>query len=209
MEEQTEQIEEPTTIDSTAETTPQVETPVERTFSQTEVNALLAREAGKLKRKLKKTNQQAKVEAQPPAEETATMQALSKILDRIEHLETSSAQKSKEESFNLLVGRSGIDESVRGLLFNAYDPAHPEATSAMLEKLAPLSVSQGTGYESPGAPSQSKETIRGVNPMTWSKDDVDVLRQEGRFIDSLEKWRSTLPGGGGNLFANRNNKRKK
>jgi hypothetical protein len=190
-----------------------VEAPVERTFSQTEVNALLAREAGKLKRKLKKTNQQANVEpqpmAQPSGEETATMQALNKILGRLENLETDNAQKSKEESFNLLVGRSDVDESVRGLLFNAYDPARPEATSAMLEKLAPLSVSQGTGYESPGAPSQSKETIRGVNPMAWSKDDVDVLRQEGRFIESLEKWRSTLPGGGGNLFANRNNKRKK
>ena len=199
------------TTDSTADTIAEAPSAVERTFSQEEVNALLAKESSKLKRKLRKQQGQPQSDNTPKPEQNATMEALDKILGRLERLETVNVEQSREQSFNALIGSKEVDNDVRALLFAGYDPENPTATSSMIERFATPqdSLPTPTGYQSPGAPAQSKEMVRGINPMQWTKDDVQVMRQEGRFIQELEKWRSTLPGGGGNLFANRSNKRKK
>ena len=199
------------------ETAPVVESQdstAERTFTQSEVNALMAKEASKLKRRIKKQNGSQRVEPQPPPDNpgeekvTRTLDALEKIMGRLEQLESDNEEKSREAKFNSIVKGREIDSDVRSLLFTSFDAEHPEQTVQMLDKISSFTTHGASTYQSPGAPSQSQETVRGPNPMGWSKDDVQVLRQEGRFIDALEKWRSTLPGGGGNLFANRNNKKK-
>ena len=214
--EETTTVEQTETTDSTADTTAEAPSGVvERTFTQAEVNALLAKESSKLKRKLKKQQQERPQTQQspqsPPQEQNATMEALNKILGRLEALETVNVEQSKQQSFDALLGGREVDADVKALIFASYDPNNPTATSSMIDRFATPqdSLPAPTGYQSPGAPAQSKEMVRGLNPMQWSKDDVQVLRQEGRFIEQLEKWRSTLPGGGGNLFANRRNKNKK
>ncbi len=109
------------------------------------------------------------------------------------------------------MGDRQVDDGIRELLFDSYNPNDPAKTTSLLDRFAAAGnpLPEPTGYQSPGAPAETKQSLRGPNPMNWSKDDVQVLRQEGRFIEQLEKWRSTLPGGGGNLFANRRNKNKK
>ena len=210
--EETTTVEQTETTDSTADTTAEAPSAVERTFTQEEVNALLAKESSKLKRKLKKQQQERpQTQQSPPQEQNATMEALNKILGRLEALETVNVEQSKQQSFDALLGGREVDADVKALIFASYDPSNPTAASSMIDRFAAPqdSLPAPTGYQSPGAPAQSKEMVRGINPMQWSKDDVQVMRQEGRFIQELEKWRSTLPGGGGNLFANRNQKRKK
>jgi len=189
-------------IDSTADTAPEVEekSTAERTFTQNEVNALLAKESSRLKRKLRKQNNATPQEEAPSEESSATVQALEKILGRLERLETDSAEKSREVAFETVVGGREMDEDVRNLLQRTFDPEHPELTTAMLEKLAPITTNP-TGYQSPGAPSQSRETDHGPNPLTWTQDDIEILVREGRFLESIEKWRETLPGGGSNLLS--------
>jgi len=210
VEEQDTQSETVETIDSTAETAPVVEeaSTAERTFTQTEVNALLAKESSRLKRKLRrqKTEQPISPPSPEPPEESATLLALEKVLDRIERLETVSVEKSKEDSFSSLVGDRELDADLRALLYQSYDPKVPERTEKMIFKLAPSSESQG--YTSPGAPAKGKDGSKSLNPLAWSKDDIEVLKREGHFLETLEQWRAGLPGGGNGLMATKLRKKK-
>jgi len=51
--------------------------------------------------------------------------------------------------------------------------------------------------------------MRGLDPLQWSKDDIEVLKREGRFLESLEQWRASLPGGGNGLMATKLRKKKR
>lgn len=174
----------------------------ERTFTQKEVNALLAKETSKLKRRIKKQNQE---QTKTQTSNDDTVNALGKILDRLEALESASEKQGKKQKFDALLNGREIDADVKELIFSSYDPEKPEASQKLIEKFTKGDDGEGSNestsdYRSPGAPSSSKDMSRGINPMTWTQDDISVLRSEGRFIDQLEKWRSTLPGGGSNLF---------
>jgi hypothetical protein len=212
MDEQEIQEEIVESTDSTAETAPAVEEPstAERTFTQTEVNALLAKESSRLRRKLRKQKpEQPTIDPLPPEpkEESTTLLALEKVLDRIERLETMGVEKSREDSFNHLIGDREVDEDLRVLLYQGYDPKIPERTEKMLSKLA--SSSESSGYISPGAPAKGKDGSKSLNPLAWSKDDIEVLKREGRFLESLEQWRAGLPGGGNALMATKFRKQKR
>ena len=107
-----------------------------------------------------------------------------------------------------MINGRDVDADVKQLLQKTFDPEHPELTKSMLDKLAPVTTN-ATGYQSPGAPAQSKDIARGPNPMAWSKDDIEVLKREGRFLESLEQWRESLPGGGNGLMATKLRKKKR
>jgi len=200
------------TTDATTEIAPEVEmnSTAEKMFSQNEVNAFLAKETSKIKRRLRKQTKQTIEPDQPVADEgSATVQALEKILSRLESLESASATAKKDGSFESMIAGREIDSDVRDLLYQTFDPANPDATAAMIAKLAPAPEAPAQGYSSPGAPSQSAETMRGLDPMQWSKDDIEVLKREGRFLESLEQWRASLPGGGNGLMATKLRKKKR
>ena len=200
------------TTDATTEIAPEVEmdSTAEKMFSQNEVNAFLAKETSKIKRRLRKqTNKTIEADQPAPDEGSATVQALEKILSRLESLESASATAKKDGSFESMIAGREIDSDVRDLLYQTYDPANPDATAVMISKLAPAQEAPAQGYSSPGAPSQSAETMRGLDPMQWSKDDIEVLKREGRFLESLEQWRASLPGGGNGLMATKLRKKKR
>jgi hypothetical protein len=207
-------LEEPT-IDSTAEITPEVQEAqprnetVEKVFTQDEVNALLAKESAKLKRRLKKQTPTTIEEQKPPNGMEVVSQSLDKILSRLERLEGNEVQKTKETSFNSLISDRKVDDDLRGLLFASYDPANEEKTISILNKLAPPNSVPETNYRSPGAPTSPTELRTGTNPLAWTGDDCDVLISEDRFLESIEKWRETLPGGGSNLFSRKLKKQKR
>lgn len=202
------------TTDATTEIAPEIEpdSTAEKMFSQNEVNAFLAKETSKIKRRLRKQQQQPINESEPitVTEESATVQALEKILTRLESLESASATAKKDGSFDSMIAGREIDSDVRDLLYQTFDPENPDATAAMIAKLAPGSAPEppARGYTSPGAPSQSAETVRGPDPLKWSKDDIEVLKREGRFLESLEQWRASLPGGGNGLMATKLRKKR-
>lgn len=58
-------------------------------------------------------------------------------------------------------------------------------------------------YKSPGAPSGAPPEVLEGDATKWSKDYIDRLRSEGKLLSEVEKWRSSLPGGGGGLFRKR------
>ena len=200
------------TTDATTETAPEVEmdSTAEKMFTQNEVNAFLAKETSKIKRRLRKQPKQPIETDQPSADEgSATVQALEKILSRLESLESATATAKKDDSFEAVLAGREIDSDVRNLLYQTFDPANPDATAVMIAKLAPAPEAPAQGYSSPGAPSKSADTMRGLDPMQWSKDDIEVLKREGRFLESLEQWRESLPGGGNGLMATKLRKKKR
>ena len=135
--EETTTVEQTETTDSTADTTAEAPSAVERTFTQEEVNALLAKESSKLKRKLKKQQQERpQTQQSPPQEQNATMEALNKILGRLEALETVNVEQSKQQSFDALLGGREVDADVKALIFASYDPSNPTAASSMIDRFA-------------------------------------------------------------------------
>jgi len=201
-------VEQPTT-DSTAEITPEAHDEmshngaVEKVFTQEEVNALLARESSKLRRKLKKQTRNVQEEV-PESNNALDMvsSSLDKIVSRLEKLETMETESGKQRAFDNLVGDRKIDDDLKSVLYATFDPSDTEKTISVLDKVSsPNSVPQENRYRSPGAPTTTTDQRDNPNPMAWSKDDINVLVKEGRFLDSVEKWRETLPGGGSNLFS--------
>jgi len=193
---------------STMETAPESaeNSTAEKTFSQSEVNAIIAKESSKLRRKLKQKNQQRETTTTttPPSQQDALTDALTRVMDRLEALEHTGEQRSKEETFSSIVQDREVDPILRDLLFQTFDPKNPAQTLEKLNALQP----RPEGYTSPGAsPSMSKEMQRGTNPLRWTKDDIAQLQQRGTFLDEVNSWAETLPGGGNGLFKNKRKKR--
>jgi hypothetical protein len=58
-------------------------------------------------------------------------------------------------------------------------------------------------YQSPGAPSGAPVEVLDRDATKWSKDYIERMRGEGTFLKELEKFRNSLPGGGGSVFRKR------
>jgi len=91
---------------STMETAPESaeNSTAEKTFSQNEVNAIIAKESSKLRRKLKQKQREpttTTTTTTPPQD--ALTDALTRVMDRLEALEHKGEQRSKEETFSSIV----------------------------------------------------------------------------------------------------------
>lgn len=58
-------------------------------------------------------------------------------------------------------------------------------------------------YKSPGAPAGAPAEVLNNDATKWSSDYVARQREQGTFLQELEKYRSSLPGGTGGLFRKR------
>ena len=67
---------------------------------------------------------------------------------------------------------------------------------------SPEAKPSGT-YASPGAPSGAPADVLERDASKWSRDHVERLKADGTFLQELEKYRASLPGGGGGVFRKR------
>ncbi len=75
----------------------------------------------------------------------------------------------------------------------------PPAAAAPTEPPAPT----GPGYKSPGAPAGAPPEVLDRDATKWSKDYIERLRENGTFLQELDKFRGSLPGGGNGVFRKR------
>lgn len=76
-------------------------------------------------------------------------------------------------------------------------PAAPAAAGSFAERMAELASGAATaptpfsaGNSAPSAAPRQES----INPLTWTKADIEALKQRGEFRTALDRWVSTLPG---------------
>jgi hypothetical protein len=96
-------------------------------------------------------------------------------------------------------------------LRDAYKAGGPELFAKLAGRLKPASPVTGAksaepangSYKSPGAPQGAPPETLHQDATKWSADYVARLRADGTFLQELEKYRASMPGGGGGLFRKR------
>lgn len=179
----------------------------ERKFSQADLNAIVVKEKAKAERATEKriraeldgNNNNAQKKEPPPASgnedlaaEFATMKSQLAVAQAFAELEWKPSKEDAELLRNAFAsgGQAGMDK-----LANRIKPAaNVEATPV---------DDNANRYKSPGAPSGAPPEVIDRDATRWSKDYIERLRSDGTFHSELEKFRASLPGGGGGLFRKR------
>ena len=192
----TEEVE--TSVEATTE-------PAERTFTQAELNKFLAKETSKLKRKMSREAKEKAVSAPAHTEESNDQnERLDQLLETVESLKARlDEQQTSSKVKNLLASYPGLSDEHAGMVATMYKTDAAQATK-LAELFSKSSESapepSGPGFKSPGAPAPTPEIDRALDPRSWTKDDISRMRSDGSFKANLEKYRNSLPGGGGGLF---------
>ncbi len=175
----------------------------ERTFTQAELNAIVAKEKAKEARATEKRLRQESDAAQkkepspaPGSEEllakVAALEAKTMLAEAFEELDW---KPSKEQSDILrdVFKTGGADVMKR--VAATMRPAQQATTEAK--------VDDAGRYKSPGAPSGAPREVLEGDATKWSRDYVEQLRSQGKLLSEIGRWRTTLPGGGDGLFRKR------
>lgn len=174
----------------------------ERTFSQAELDAIVAKRVAKAEkaaeRRVRESDQPAQKKENPPASGSEDLAAKLAALE---------AKAAMAEAMAELDWKPSKDDAE--LLRDAFKSGGEAAMQKLAGRLKPQStqevkpVDDPAKYKSPGAPSGAPPEVLDRDAVRWSADYVARLRENGTFLSELEKYRGTLPGGGGGLFRKR------
>lgn len=182
----------------------------ERTYTQSELNAIAAKEYQRGKRTAAK-----KQKEQPPvAEPKQSDDRLDVLMNEIMSLKQSIQDKEKKTSFAAIASAFDAPAPVLAALEKSFDPSDPATTLEALKAIAPQTKKDdspipGAPYQSPGTQSSLPREADVSDPNSWTRDDIARLRKEGRFLDLLDEYAANLPGGHGNVFSAKRSRRKK
>lgn len=236
----------------TEPTTDQTETPAEpapapaavevaapevKTFTQEELDAIVAKRVAKAERAAEKRARESQQVATKPntqPEQTPKAPAASEPQSNsdIAALRAEFAKERNDRLFAEALSELGVklNKTQRDLLRGKFDPDDPDSleeiakdagwlkpapnpTAATQPQAAPTNGGpahvqtqrESTFREPPGAPNGNPETARGSDLMSWSRDDVQRARENGTFLQEVERFRNSLPGGNPTgLFQKRN-----
>jgi hypothetical protein len=176
----------------------------ERTFTQAELNAIVAREKAKAERAAEK-----RVRQDPegtPKKETPPAPGSEDLAAKLAALE---AKAALAEAMTELDWKPSKDDAE--LLREAFKNGGEAAMQKLAARLKPQAPAE-TGrpvddptkkYRDPGAPSGAPPEVLDRDATKWSGTYVEQLRSEGKLLAEVEKFRGSLPGGGGGLFRKR------
>lgn len=178
----------------------------ERTFSQAEVDAIVARRVSKAEKAAEK-RVRGELDTQPQAQKKETPPAPGSE-DHASKLAALEARLALADAMAELDWKPSKEDSE--LLRDAFKSGGSEAMQKLAGRLKPQSTSEakpvddpaGT-YKSPGAPSGAPRETLERDATRWTRDAIDRMRADGTFKAELEKFRASLPGGGGGLFRKR------
>ena len=193
----------------TESTTPAVVAPAEPTaevtFSQEQVNALLAKERATATRKAKQTPK-APTKEQPQNVPNDAIAMLTEQVSALTGLVQASTDKQiAQEASNAFIADTAslnISDTDKAVLKTLKEHS-PETYQAKLKEYRSVDNPpdpKGPGHITPGAPSAKPAEADMTQPTSWSRDDIDAMHAAGTFKANLKKARAALPGGRGNLF---------
>lgn len=177
------------------------------TFTQEQVNDLLAKERATATRKAKQAAKATPVAppVEPPsgaAQVPVADDRLDKLIGVVEGLVTSQSDRDQASEFTSAIVGLTMDENEAAIaptLFK-HDKTQFEALVARVKLRDAPPDPKGPGFQSPGAPAPNAVTGIGTDPKDWSADDVEVLRASGQLLPTLKNHRDGLTGGRGKLF---------
>jgi hypothetical protein len=173
----------------------------ERTFTQAELDAIVAKRVAKAEkaaeRRLREPESKPTQTKEPPsapgsddlAAKLAALEAKAAMAEAMAELDWKPSKEDAE------------------LLRDAFKSGGESAMQKLAGRLKPQVATKpnepsGT-YKSPGAPSGAPPEVLDNDATKWSRDYVDRLQSDGKLLAELERYRGTLPGGGGGLFRKR------
>ncbi len=183
--------------------------PAPVTFSQEQVNAMLATERGKATRKANKSAKSTAASTETPSgapQAPVPDDRLDKLTSVVEGLAATMAEQKEEGAFASAILGLPMDETEAAIaptLFK-HDKAQFDALVARVKARDEPPAQKGAGFNSPGAPSSSPTTGVEGNPTNWTSDDVENLRKDGKLLPALRAHKAGLGGGRGGLFPAKN-----
>lgn len=177
----------------------------EEMVSKSDVERIVKDRLARERRKWAKEQKQKMAEAEPKSQEPATdavEDRLSEMMARIEERAAALEAKEIEADYRTAVGGVSVDESRAKYLRWAFEHDR-EAFDAEVKALRAPDLppeKKGPGFNSPGAPNGVAPGTISDDPRTWSADVIAQKRKDGTFLNDMNKWRDSLPGGGGGLF---------
>lgn len=175
----------------------------ERTFTQAELDAIVAKRVAKAEkateRRLRETDPNPAQKKEPPpapgsddlAAKLAALEAKAAVADALAELDW---KPSKDDA-----------ELLRSAFKSGGEPAMQKLAGRLKPQQAEVKTvdSPADKYKSPGAPSGAPSEVLDRDATKWSRDYIERLESEGKLLPELEKYRGSLPGGGGGLFRKR------
>jgi hypothetical protein len=174
---------------------------------------------------------QAQLKAQPapkqeqqkpkPMQDSEPNAALAEVMEKQAALEARLAKAEADKAYAETVANLHLTPEQRAELRDLFDPAKPDAFTERVQRLglgkAPEPAKQETApppeenpvpngkqYQSPGAPAGARtDEVFESDATKWSKDYIDRLREQGTFLEEVEKYKRSLPGGSNSLFRRR------
>ncbi len=179
--------------------------PQESTFTQSELNKIVAREVAKAKRSVKKAQPSTQQEPSISTEQTADPR-LDIVLEKLAAFEE--ANKAKEQQSAFLADVAGlhlsdVDKDAARVLHGASPDLFAKFIADRKSADAPPAP-QGPGFSGIPAPNAIPTSDRQTNPIDWTQEDIAVMRKNGTFLKRVNEYKAGLPGGAGGLFPVKN-----
>lgn len=172
----------------------------ERTFTQAELDAIVAKRVAKAEkaaeRRLREPESKTTQSKEPPpapgsddlASKLAALEAKAAMAEAMAELDWKPSKEDAE------------------LLRDAFKSGGEAAMQKLAGRLKPSDAKPdepASKYKDPGAPSGAPREVLDNDASKWSRDYVERLQSDGKLLAELERYRGTLPGGGGGLFRKR------
>ncbi len=126
----------------------------------------------------------------------------------VERLRAEAANARADASFWRDVGGLPVSDAERDELRTLHQH-NQMAYTRRLEQLRaphqPPPPKRGTFTGTGAAPNPHADPAK-KSPRDWTKDDIKTLREKGEFLNRLNAYRDSLPGGNGGLFQGRKNR---
>lgn len=181
--------------------------PGEKVFTQSEVEALLAKEAAKAKRRVKRELESKMTEApknnQEPTTDAGESPVVQELREKLERLEAETQARNLESDFLRMAAGADLDDVETDMVRTMIEVGKVEQAKAYLDRKRAADQPpqrKGPGPNTPAAPNGAAPGTVSDNPMDWPADVIAQKRANGTFLGSLNDYRSKLPGGGGGLF---------
>lgn len=185
-------------LEAEEQPTPEPQAPAEKTFSQEEVNKLIAREVRKAKQKQTTAKKDDGLQDQL-AEVLQSLQTnIAHVAKRLDEQEA----KAAAQTFDAAFAQSGIPDEFKELIWADVKVNQPKDIAqrlaehkAKLVKDAPSDPEQKPAAAEPTStpgttPTVTKDFSGFVDITKLSREDVTRLQNEGRFVEVLERYRT-------------------
>ena len=186
---------------------PAVAPAAEPTFTQEQVNALMAKTKAQARRQAKKEFEAMTAPVQTQETPASTGQGdeppawAKAMMERDARRDAREAARESEQNFAASVAGLEMDadtrETFKTLFENNHDLFSRQVASLRAKDQPPAPTGEFAGL---AAPNPVPNLERATDPLSWTSEDIAVMRKDGTFLKRVQAHANSLPGGGGGLF---------